>query len=194
MIERQVFGPDIGERLFHALRAPSSEIERMSEASSGIGLDSGISLSKEMKITRENALSIWRGKNPLDRFLENVLVDDGCWLWTGRLGRAGYGVIGLGRHGIPVQRFAWMIWRGKIPSGLTIDHICFVPNCIRPSHLQLLTHSANASRKRTMLEKRCLKGHPRTPENVYLYPGRRVCKICRYDQQLAWKRRKGLAS
>ena len=41
------------------------------------------------------------------------------------------------------HRVAWMMFRGPIPEGMVIDHICHVPACVNPAHLRLATIKAN---------------------------------------------------
>jgi hypothetical protein len=54
--------------------------------------------------------------------------NSGCWLWTAALNPAGYGKIGRGsrRDGGPdlAHRVSWRLYRGEIPQGLTLDHLC----------------------------------------------------------------------
>jgi hypothetical protein len=184
MIEQHVFGPDVGQRLWLALKA-GSDVD---------GSLPDLYKSQEMKTSLYWKRSFSRARKSIDKFVDSILIDDGCWLWQGPRANKGYGQHSFANKNRSAHTWAYVFFRGAVPNGMEVDHICFTPACVRPSHLQLLTVSANRARKRTMLEQRCLKGHPRTPENVYLYRDRRVCRICRYEQQLAWKRRNGLAS
>jgi hypothetical protein len=69
--------------------------------------------------------------------------------------------------------------RGPIPDGLEIDHLCQVPLCVNPDHLEVVTRAVNA--KRVGERKRaCANGHAYSTENVYVGPdGRRQCILCR---------------
>jgi hypothetical protein len=35
----------------------------------------------------------------------------------------------------------------------------------------------------------CFRGHVLTPENVYLYGGKRLCRMCRRLRDNAWRKR-----
>lgn len=78
------------------------------------------------------AVSIWR----------HVLITDTCWLWTGPLNHSGYGTAsGQGAHRVVFQRLV-----GTVASGLELDHLCRVRNCVRPDHLEPVTRSENVRR------------------------------------------------
>lgn len=38
---------------------------------------------------------------------------------------------------------------GPIPEGLTLDHLCRQPACMRPDHLEPVTHATNLQRGRS---------------------------------------------
>lgn len=70
-----------------------------------------------------------------------------CHLWLGFLDRDGYGRFSIGKKSYATHRFIWEIHNGKIPKGMTIDHICRVPKCVNPNHLRLATSSQNAANR-----------------------------------------------
>jgi len=71
-----------------------------------------------------------------------------CWCWTGHLDPGGYGVFWVaGRH-CGAHRVAYELFRGSIPEGLEIDHLCRVRHCVSPWHLELVTHAENVRRRR----------------------------------------------
>jgi len=47
----------------------------------------------------------------------------GCWLWTAATIR-GYGAINIAGQARYAHRVAYEMWRGPIPDGLDIDHLC----------------------------------------------------------------------
>lgn len=67
-----------------------------------------------------------------------VKKDDGCWIFTGRLDKEGYGTIKVGgKYGRPQQahRIVYEHYNSKIPEGLFVCHKCDVPACCNPDHL-----------------------------------------------------------
>lgn len=71
--------------------------------------------------------------------------NSGCWLWIGAT-TAGYGVLGRGRREegvVLAHRFAYVLLRGEIPGHLEPDHLCRMPPCVNPWHLELVTRRVN---------------------------------------------------
>ena len=82
-----------------------------------------------------------------DRFWAKVERTDRCWLWTAGLDAYGYGQFYLaGGTMVKAHRFAWELELGPIPRGLTLDHLCRVRHCCRPSHLEPVTSRENVQR------------------------------------------------
>lgn len=82
---------------------------------------------------------------------------NGCWEWTGRVNRDGYGKTDINfQKGVLVHRWMWMHLVGPVPLAMHLDHLCVNPCCVRPGHLQPVTpdeHEAiTAERKRLLLE------------------------------------------
>lgn len=75
------------------------------------------------------------------RFLDMARYANGHWFWVGAVSR-GYGSFHY-PGGSSAHRFAWEAYRGPIPDGLQIDHICVRPRCVNPEHLQLCTAAQN---------------------------------------------------
>jgi len=73
---------------------------------------------------------------------------------------------------------------GPIPHGLTVDHLCHNPRCIRLDHLRLETLSYNSGQTKYSLSDRCKNGHPYTPETTIVgVKGWRSCRICHNQAQ-----------
>lgn len=66
-----------------------------------------------------------------------------CWIWQGEVDRNGYGRIK--RDGVRVPTH-WII-KGDPPAGLEVDHLCRQRACVRPEHLEYVTHAENNRRK-----------------------------------------------
>jgi|SRR5262252_9024638 len=68
---------------------------------------------------------------------------DGCWIWKGLVHRHGYGVY----HKQYAHRLAYELYKGPIPAGMHIDHICMEPLCVNPDHMEIVTNAENQFRK-----------------------------------------------
>jgi hypothetical protein len=117
-----------------------------------------------------------------------------CWLWTGSIIRNGYGNFYVGDATRLAHRFAYELLVGKIPEGLTIDHLCRVRNCVNPDHLEPVTGAENTRRgeagKHFADRTHCPKGHAYDEENTrYSKRGTRVCKACQDAMTRAYRER-----
>lgn len=114
------------------------------------------------------------------RFWLKVNQTEGCWLWTGTKLASGYGVIVVHKRRYLVHRVSYTWFVGPISSGLELDHLCRNPACVRPDHLEAVTHTENVRRGlRGRLITHCPHGHEYVPENTYRRPsGHRVCRTC----------------
>ena len=111
-----------------------------------------------------------------------------CWIWTAGKQSLGYGAFHRPR-GECGSRYPHRIiyeWvHGPIAAGLFLDHLCRVPACCRPTHLEPVTPRENVLRGLTLpadnvLKETCPRGHPYDEENTYPRPeGGRGCRICR---------------
>lgn len=77
------------------------------------------------------------------RFWAAIEKGEGCWLWTGRKDRAGYGRVDRKGPYVYAHRMAWMFNNGPAPEGLEVAHRCDVRSCCNPAHLFLATHDEN---------------------------------------------------
>ena len=68
---------------------------------------------------------------------------DGCWMWLRCVNWAGYGILGSMGHNERAHRYFYRNLKKPIPKGLTIDHLCNKPRCLKPEHMQLVSHSEN---------------------------------------------------
>lgn len=119
-----------------------------------------------------------------------------CWIWTGARIR-GYGQFQESSYKtVRAHRWAYEHWVGSIPKGLTLDHKCRHPSCVRPSHLRPMTQGENVLAGNTLtaanLKKtHCPQGHPLSGPNLMLRPARsrgkskmrkesRECRLCSY--------------
>lgn len=127
--------------------------------------------------------------SPFCRFFSSFEVQDDCWVWVKGANNSGYGLFYTSGKKIRAHRFAWELFFGPIPPGLSVLHRCDVPPCVNPDHLFLGTNYDNIQdmiRKgratyHNALKTHCPKGHPYTEENCYYSPstGGRSCLICK---------------
>lgn len=130
----------------------------------------------------------------LVHFQDRIMPEpnSGCWLWAGKITRNGYGKITWRyRHHREryAHRFSYETYRGPIPDGLAIDHLCRVRSCVNPDHLRVCTQRENilagtGMSARHILKTHCPRGHAYDQENTYTPPGRRnrVCRACHREK------------
>jgi len=87
---------------------------------------------------------------PKNRYRHKYIIkpDTNCWEWQGKSLNHGYPqlwhwdekkiVIG--------SRYFYEIYKGKIPRGLVIDHLCKNTLCLNPDHLEAVTIKENIRR------------------------------------------------
>jgi hypothetical protein len=139
------------------------------------------------------------------RFEKYVIPEpnSGCHLWLGAVNESGYGKIDSGgRRGrtLKAHVVAYELAKGPVPPGLELDHLCRVPCCVNPDHLEPVTRRENTirgdcpevTRKRFAARLYCVNGHELKAENVRVERAgayfRRRCRKCessRYERKRA---------
>lgn len=123
----------------------------------------------------------------MDRFMAHVHKTDGCWLWTGPRNQQGYGSFGVGRNSKQnAHRWLWEQMHGKASSKLHLDHLCRNRICVRPDHMELVTHAENLHRghyaNHNSVKTECKRGHPYDEANTYRTKMGRDCRACRRER------------
>lgn len=113
--------------------------------------------------------------------LQYLVDEHGCWLW--QLGKTkGYGVMRHNGKTVYVHRLLYEERYGPVPRGSELDHVCRVPACVNPDHLEAVSHQQNTKRHH-LAKPACPHGHPYDGANTYVNPktGHRTCKRCRAE-------------
>jgi hypothetical protein len=120
----------------------------------------------------------------VERFAARFAIAPGCWEWAGQIDRRGYGRFKHERSAL-AHRVAYVVFKGPIPDGHHIDHLCRNRRCVNPSHLEAVAPSVNISRANASRPRvtHCKRGHELTAENVYQYGKSRHCKTCKRETQ-----------
>ena len=137
-----------------------------------------------------------------------------CWLWLGRRDGNGYGKVGTSLAGTPfAHRAAYILTRGPIPKGKSLDHICHSAataecrggdrcphrGCVNPAHLEPVTHYVNMRRGVQATQTHCKHGHELAGYNLILQPRKngkheyRQCRECLLRRDREFRARKEFA-
>ena len=128
-----------------------------------------------------------------ERIRQHIEIgEDGCWLWTGRLSRNGYGRFYFQGKEYNAARFIYDLFVSPLgPGRRELDHRC--PNrprrsCVCPDHLVPVSRRTNTLRSTNPCavnarKTTCKHGHPLSGDNLrYSKRGNgkrfRVCKQC----------------
>lgn len=115
----------------------------------------------------------------------------GCWLWTGAVSEKGYGAFWGGLDGPrTAHRWAWLLYRGLVPHGMVLDHLCRVRSCVNPDHLRVVTPTQNTLENSVSFsatnraKTHCKRGHLlEGPALRIRRNGARVCVLCRQRER-----------
>lgn len=113
-----------------------------------------------------------------------------CWIWTAAVNGRGYGDFSIKHKTFKAHRIAYVLTLGEIPNGDLLDHLCRVPLCVNPAHLEPTSDRDNILRGNSpsavhARQTHCHKGHPLIEPNLYhspKKPNQRVCRICKTER------------
>lgn len=145
----------------------------------------------------------WFTPKQLKKVIDRIQPQaNGCWWYPSVVNQRGYAATRIGwpvTKGASIHRLSWIYYKGDIPEGMVIDHLCHDVNtceggttcehrrCVNPDHLQLVTAPVNNAKTVRVLKFRthCKNGHE-LKDNTYKYATRQgvrsACHTCKKEQ------------
>ena len=122
----------------------------------------------------------------------------GCYLWLGKIDRAGYGHVKDSGEDRKAATVAWELRHGsRVPSGLVLDHRCRMRCCVNPDHLEAVTQKVNWDRgdgpRVIKYPKRLICDCGEVYEVIWNGRGveERGCRNCRARRAREWREKTG---
>lgn len=79
--------------------------------------------------------------------LEHRGHDTPCWIWNLTTNYAGYGIQSRWKgYSRLAYKALWVREHGPVPDGHQLDHLCRQTDCVRSSHLEVVTPAVNSRR------------------------------------------------
>lgn len=119
-----------------------------------------------------------------DRFNSKVKKIGDCLVWQAYKDRDGYGTFYFRKKGRRAHRVAYYMYRGDIPEGYVIDHICKNPACVSIEHLRCITSKENTLvNSRSVAAINAMKTHCKYGHEFDRFYGKqRYCSICQSNK------------
>ncbi len=80
------------------------------------------------------------------RKVQYVIDEKGCWVCQLKKNHNGYAYVYYDGKNHLAHRYYYEKYKGGIPEGLQIDHLCKNRACINPEHLEAVTNRENVHR------------------------------------------------
>jgi len=142
--------------------------------------------------------------DPKIRFFKRVEKTKTCWNWTGAIWntkpqpygcfiiKAKYKVFSIR---VKAHRYSYELFKGPIPEGLQIDHLCRNTLCVNPDHLEAVTPKVNTLRGISVSainarKTHCLNGHLFDEKNTRFHKNKRHCRTCRREWAANFRKNK----
>lgn len=81
-----------------------------------------------------------------ERMEQKIDKTEECWEWTGARNERGYSNVWVNGKCRRAYRVYYELVVGEIEAGYELDHLCENTACIRPSHLEPVSHRENITR------------------------------------------------
>ncbi len=111
--------------------------------------------------------------------------NSGCWIWLRSWTSGGYGQLRWNGQAQLVHRVIYEMFKGPIPEGHQLDHLCRNRPCGNHAHLEPVSGRVNNLRSPKCVRTHCAAGHAFTPATTLVYirnSGRgrldTRCRIC----------------
>lgn len=134
----------------------------------------------------------------IERFESKIIKTGNCWEWLAYKMSNGYGNFHYKGKTKLAHRISYQIYRGDIPQGLQLDHLCRNRGCVNPDHLEVVTQQENIKRGDICNDNNprkklthCKNGHEFTKENTIIVNGKsRNCRECHKESMKKYRRNK----
>jgi hypothetical protein len=116
--------------------------------------------------------------------------NSGCWIWMGAIDKAtGYARMQMWKPKklARASRISYQNYKGEIPEGMVIDHICRNTSCVNPDHLRAVTQGENIRSQFRCDSPVGACGHELVQKP---WSKSRICMTCRAANVRRWRKRR----
>ena len=103
-------------------------------------------VKRDMRSPLRIAIESGDAESAISILKQSTVTDaNGCWTWTGRLGRDGYSRPSVGGRVVSGHRLMATLVYGDLKGSAVVHHKCANRQCINPDHLQPVSHRENVA-------------------------------------------------